>query len=64
MAKAEKSGFYVLNGMRYVINAGDVLPEGAEFQAADEPVEERAKPKAPENRAEKAAPQNRSKKAD
>lgn len=59
MAKAEKSGFYVLNGMRYVINAGDVLPEGAEFQAADAPVEERAEAEAPQNRAKKAAPENR-----
>lgn len=58
MAKAEKAGVYVLNGVRYRINAGDELPVGAEMDA---PVEERARPKAPENRAEKAAPQNRAK---
>ena len=61
MAKAEKSGVYVLNGIRYRINAGDELPQGAEMDA---PVEERAKDAAPENRAKKAAPENRSKKAD
>lgn len=61
MAKAEKAGVYVLNGVRYRINAGDVLPEGAEMDA---PVEERAKEAAPENRAKQAAPENRSAKSD
>ena len=61
MAKAEKAGVYVLNGVRYRINAGDELPAGAEMDA---PVEERKKADAPENRAKSAAPENRSKKAD
>lgn len=61
MAKAEKAGIYVLNGIRYRINAGDVLPDGAEM---DEPAEKRAKDAAPENRAKSAAPENKSKKAD
>ena len=52
MAKAEKSGIYVLNGARYQINAGDTLPDGAEM-VGDEPVkpESRKKDAAPENRA-------------
>ena len=64
MANAEKNGVYVLNGHRFRIKAGDPLPEGAEFQVVDAPVEERANDAAPENRAKKAAPENRSKKAD
>ena len=52
MAKVEQNGVYVLNGKRYRIRKGDVLPEGAQM-------EQRAKKPAPENRAEKAAPENR-----
>ncbi len=54
MAKAERNGVYTLNGARFGIRAGDVLPEGAVMD------EERSEKAAPENRAEKAAPQNRS----
>jgi hypothetical protein len=57
MAKAEKTGVYTLNGYRYRINAGDVLPEGAEM-AQDAP-EERKRVETPENRAKAAAPENR-----
>ena len=46
MAKAERDGVYTLNGARFRINAGDVLPEGAVMD---------------EVRAEKAAPENRAK---
>lgn len=56
MAKAEKTGVYTLNGQRFRINAGDVLPDGAEMDA-DAP-QERSKGAAPENRAE-TAPQTR-----
>lgn len=58
MAKVEKNGVYTLNGVRFLIRAGDVLPEGAVMD------EERAEKAAPQNRAEKAAPQNRSAKSD
>ena len=58
MPKADKTGVYTLNGHRFRIKAGDVLPEGAVMD------EERAEKAAPQNRAEKAAPQNRSAKAD
>lgn len=61
MAKAEKSGIYTLNGIRYQINAGDVLPEGAEMDA---PVEARKQDAAPENKAKAAPVENRAKKAD
>lgn len=61
MAKADKAGVYVLNGIRYRINAGDTLPEGAEM---DVPAEKRAKDAAPENRAKPAAPENRAAKTD
>lgn len=61
MAKADKAGVYVLNGIRYRINAGDTLPEGAEMDA---PAEKRAEKAAPENRKKADAPENRAKKAD
>lgn len=57
MAKAEKPGIYTLNGVRYRINAGDVLPDGAEMDA-DAP-EQRKRVETPENRAKSAAPENR-----
>lgn len=47
--KAPADGVYTLNGGSFRIRAGKVLPEGAEFRAAD----------APENKA-KAAPSNKS----
>lgn len=58
MAKADKNGVYVLNGTRYQINEGDVLPEGAEM-VEDEPVKE-----SPESRKKGPAPENRAKKAE
>jgi hypothetical protein len=62
MAKATHDGTYTnANGDRFVIRAGDPMPDGAVMDAADEPVEEeRAKPKAPQNRSKGAAPENRS----
>ena len=57
MTKAEKSGVYTLDGMRYVVNEGDELPEGAVMD------EERAKGPAPENKSKPAAPENRAKTA-
>jgi hypothetical protein len=62
MAKAETTGIYTLNGVRYRINAGDVLPEGAEM-AQDAP-EQRKRVETPENRSKAAAPENRAKKSD
>lgn len=64
MPKAEKTGIYTLNGVRYRINAGDVLPEGA--QMAQDAPEERKRVETPENRAKGKAPENRAsmKKAD
>ena len=64
MPKAEKSGVYILNGARFKINAGDVLPEGATM-AQDAP-DERKRVETPENRAKGKAPENRAstKKAD
>ena len=60
MAKATHDGTYTsASGDRFVIRAGDPLPDGATMDAADEPVEERAKPKAPANRSKGAAPENR-----
>lgn len=58
MAKADKDGVYVLNGRRFRIRAGDLLPVGAEM---DKPVvQKRAEPApAPENRALTGAPENR-----
>lgn len=65
MTKATTNGVYILNGHRFIMQAGQVLPDGAEIEGAtvepetvdDAPVE-RKKP-APENR-KKAAPENRS----
>ncbi len=54
MTKADRNTTYTLNGHRFRIKAGDVIPEGAVLD------EERSAEKAPENRAEKAAPENRS----
>lgn len=62
MAKAEKAGVYTLNGARYRINAGDVLPEGAEMDG-DAP-QQRKRVETPENRAKSAAPENRAVKSD
>lgn len=59
MKKAERDGIYTLNGGRFGIRAGDVLPEGA---VMDEPAsEQRAKQSAPENKARKAAPETKDK---
>jgi hypothetical protein len=58
MAKAERNGVYTLHGLRYIIRAGDPLPDGAEL---DPDPEERAKGKAPENKSKQAAPENRAK---
>lgn len=55
MAKAEKDGVYTLNGGRFKVRAGDVLPEGAEMVTD----EQRSKGAAPENKAKAAAPENR-----
>src|SRR5699024_5472217 len=54
MRKAPKRGVYTLDGMRYVINEGDELPDGAAMD------DERAQGPAPENRKLDDAPQNRS----
>lgn len=62
MAKAERNGVYTLNGLRYIIRAGDVIPEGAELDAED--AEERAKGKAPENKSKQSAPENRAAKGE
>lgn len=61
MAKAEKNGVYTLNGHRFRIKAGDVLPEGA---VMDGEAEVRKQDAAPENKSKQAAPENRAKKAD
>ncbi len=57
---AHTTGVYVLNGGRYHITKGQVLPEGAEMEttAPNDPIEVRAEQEAPENRAEKNAPEN------
>lgn len=58
MAKAHKDGVYTLNGGRFRIRAGDVLPEGAVMD--EEPVAEgRAVEAAPENKSRKAAPETK-----
>lgn len=54
MTKADRNTTYTLNGHRFRIKAGDVIPEGAVLD------EERSEKAAPENRAKKAAPENRS----
>lgn len=59
MPKAEKSGVYTLNGMRFKIRAGDPLPDGAVMD--DDQPKARAKGPAPENRKDGPAPQNRAK---
>lgn len=63
MAKAESNGTYVLNGRHYKIKAGDPLPEGAEFTAAEAAAEteQRAQQAAPENKSKTSAPENRAK---
>jgi hypothetical protein len=62
---APSDGVYTLNGGRFRIRKGDVLPEGAEF-AERTPVdpEARALKSAPENKSKAGAPENRAKKAD
>jgi hypothetical protein len=35
--QAEKNGVYELNGVPYVVNAGDEYPEGATFRESDFP---------------------------
>jgi hypothetical protein len=61
--KAKSDGTYILNGHHFIMRAGQILPDGAEFEETDDveetEVEERAEPKAPENRAKKSAPENR-----
>jgi hypothetical protein len=66
MAKAKNSGTYILDGHHFIMEKGQVLPDGAEIQDAIEEaeeaeavVEERAEKAAPENRAKKSAPENR-----
>lgn len=67
MAKADSNGVYILNGGRYVVREGDVLPEGAKFEAIDadapneDQVAQRARDAAPENKRKQAAPENRAK---
>lgn len=62
--KATRNGLYKLNGFQFVMEKGQILPDGAEVLGPDgeaaeaDVVEERAKPKAPENR-KKPAPENR-----
>lgn len=40
MAKANSDGVYTLDGVRFLIRKGDALPEGAEFEAADDVLSE------------------------
>ena len=61
MPKAEQDGVYTLNGGRFKVRAGDVLPEGAEMVGE---TEERAKAAAPGNKSKQAAPENRARKAE
>lgn len=51
--KAPRTTKYTLNGLRYRIRKGDLIPDGAVLD------EERSEQAAPANRAEKAAPENR-----
>ena len=62
MAKADKDGIYTLNGHRFHIAAGDVIPEGAVLDGDEsaDAGEKRAVPGAPETKARKAAPENKS----
>ena len=64
MAKAKDNGIYTLDGRRFKVRKGDILPEGAVMegddpQPANEPVEERAQQAAPENKSRKAAPEQK-----
>jgi hypothetical protein len=71
MAKAKTNGTYILNGNHFIMEKGQVLPDGAEVvmeteaevleveEIEDDAVEERAEKAAPENRAKKSAPENR-----
>jgi hypothetical protein len=66
MAKAKTNGIYILDGHPFVMQKGQILPDGAEVSVETEAevleveeIEERAEPKAPENRAKKSAPENR-----
>lgn len=55
MAKAEKTGTYIVDGHAFHYNEGDVLPDGAELRAEKAAPENKAKAAAPENRAAKKA---------
>ena len=67
MAKAKQDGVYVVNGVPFVVAAGDEYPDDAEFRESDFPVpEELPAPKEEESgsseasrRAKGAAPENR-----
>lgn len=63
MAKADSNGVYTLNGARFKVRKGGVIPEGAEF-TADTDTDKRAKGKAPENKSKPSAPENRAKKGE
>ena len=59
--KAPRDGVYTLDGYRYLVQAGDELPEGA---VMDDAPEQRKQGPAPENKAKAAAPENRAQKAE
>ena len=67
MPTAKQDGVYVVNGIPFVVAAGDEYPEDAEFRASDFPApEELPAPKDeessssdPSKRARGAAPENR-----
>ena len=62
--KAPHTGTYVINGHRFRMFEGDVIPDGAvvngERSAPTPEPEERAKGRAPQNKSKGAAPENRS----
>lgn len=57
MAKASRTGRYVLNGHYFRVRKGDELPKGAQMVDDAKP-EQRAQKAAPENKA-KAAPEQK-----
>jgi hypothetical protein len=75
LRKADSNGHYTLNGARFRVRQGDVIPEGAEFASGEffstneesrvvrraAPDEERAEQQAPENKSRKAAPETKAK---
>lgn len=62
VTKAKQDGVYTLNGGRFNIHKGDVIPDGAVIEGDDEPeAEERAQKAAPENKAKAGAPETKAK---